>query len=111
MSAFLKGLVIAAAPLLLAGAAAAQGGGGGGDTPSTNAEVAYCIPRGADGAPVRKLSSEEICPTYQFWREDCRRDGQLGLVNDVVRAHCGAAALGLRDADIATGSIRPAAGR
>lgn len=107
MNTFSKGLLAASVPLFLAGAAVAQGGGGG-DTPSTNAEVAYCIQRGPDGKPVRKLSSEEICPTYQFWREDCRRDGQMGLVNGAVLAHCGAAALGLSEAELATGSIRQA---
>lgn len=97
----------ALSPAILAGPAMAQSGGGGGSgSPAANQEVASCVQRTPNGQPVRKLSSEEICPTYQFWREDCRRDGQLGLVNEGTLRHCSPAALGLADQDIATGSIR-----
>lgn len=90
---------------VLAGPALAEAGGGGG-TPTSNKEVAACAQRLPNGQPVRKLSSEEICPIYQFWREDCRQDGQLGLVNEGTVRHCSRAALGLADQDIATGSVR-----
>lgn len=101
-------LIFASATSLCAGAALAQGsgGGGGGGGPTTKKEVAACIQKGLDGKPVRKLSSEDVCPMFQFWREDCARDAQLNLSHPMVAAHCGTALVD-PDADIATGSLAP----
>ena len=95
----------------------AQGAGGGAGSPQTNPDVAACTLPGPDGKPSRKMSSEEICPMYAFWRDDCTRAGKLGEYG--ARGHCGPAAMGLRDdmglrsglgrrEDLTTGSVRPA---
>jgi hypothetical protein len=55
---------------------------------------------------VEKLSSEEVCPMYQFWRDDCRRSGAAGLAS--AGEHCSLAAMGMRREDpVATGSLAP----
>ena len=84
--------------------ARAQGGGTG--ATQGNPNVAACIAPGADGKPSRKLSSEEVCPMYSFWRDDCTRAGKLGEMPALF--HCGRDAMGLRSDDVGTGSIRPA---
>jgi hypothetical protein len=110
--------LVSAASLTFAGSSFAAGGGGGGTGATTTstasgsnviAEPAPCIPRGEDGKPVRKLSSEDGCPMYMFWRDDCRRDGATGIAVEGV-SHCTMGAMGLRrDDEITTGSIVPAA--
>ena len=42
---------------------------------------------------------------YQFWRDECAKDGELGMM--AARNHCGAAAMGMPADDITTGSILP----
>lgn len=101
MKIFFYALTLATA---LAGAEAqAQGSGGGGGSPTTSQEVANCIQRGPDGKPVQKLSSEDVCPMYQFWREDCTRAGKTHEMGAL--GHCAPAAMGMREDEIATGSI------
>lgn len=102
-------LAVVAAP----SASYAQGAGGGsgssvtGQSASAGPDPAPCIQRGPDGKPVRKMSSEEVCPMIQFFREDCRRDGAMGLT--LAEEHCSLGALGLRrEEPVATGSIGPA---
>lgn len=81
-------------------------GSGGGSGATTNPEVAGCAQRGEDGKPVRKLSSEDVCPMYQFWREDCGRLAKLNPIPPEALLHCSAAALGLSDT-LTTGSVSP----
>lgn len=74
-----------------------------------NPNVAACIQPGADGKPVHKLSSEDVCPMYSFMRDDCNR-----LRNDPNAApfalmHCGISpADRARDEGLTTGSTTPA---
>ena len=79
----------------------AEGGGGG--SPTTNQEVANCVQRGTDGKAVQKLSSEDVCPMYQFWREDCTRAGKTREM--AALGHCSPDAMGMGQDDLATGSI------
>jgi hypothetical protein len=62
-----------AAFLALAASGAAAQGGGGGSGPARAPEEFSCRLKNADGTPVNKMGSEEICPTYEFFRLDCRR--------------------------------------
>lgn len=97
-------LISAAMSVGAIGSARAEGGTG---TTQGNPNVVACIAPGADGKPSRKLSSEEVCPMYAFWREDCLRAGTLGEMPALI--HCGRDAMGLKsDDEISTGSIRPA---
>ena len=91
---------LAASPVL------AQGAGGGTGATATSPGAANCTAPGADGKPSRKLSSEEVCPMYSFWRDDCTRAGRLG--EGAALGHCGPNALGLPADRLVTGSIRPA---
>ncbi len=86
----------------------AQGAGGGSGATQTSPSAAACTAPGADGKPSRKLSSEEVCPMYSFWRDDCARADRMGATE--AAGHCGPAAMGRADdRDLVTGSIRPAA--
>lgn len=104
-SSYMVPLIFAAMSVGVIGSAQAEGGGTG--ATQGNPNVVACIAPGADGKPSRKLSSEEVCPTYAFWREDCLRAGTLGEMPALI--HCGRDAMGLKSDDaISTGSIRPA---
>lgn len=96
---------IAAVVALAISPALAQGAGGGAGATATGPGTAACTAPGEDGKPSRKLSSEEVCPMYAFWRDDCTRAGRLG--NVAALEHCGPAAIGQPSDRLVTGSIRP----
>jgi hypothetical protein len=80
--------VVGALLAMIASSAAAQGdGGGGGGGPARAPEEFSCRLKNSDGTPVNKMGSEEICPTYEFFRLDCRRQAAAGQTG-VGLPHC-----------------------